>query len=121
MQTDVISTDYVCTVYLRLLDKIACYATTGEGEIDQFGQKLLWLYVIFFSFSEQNYIFFSDKEPNSDSRPGMRGGHQMCIDVNSGLYLKPFRSVMLLLLSGLTCTSVVYLCLYLYLSVFITE
>lgn len=39
----------------------------------------------FFDF-EQNCFFSSpDREPNCDSRPGMRGGHQMCIDVNSGL------------------------------------
>ena len=32
----------------------------------------------------------------SESRPGMRGGHQMCIDVHTGLLTAQFHSVCIL-------------------------
>lgn len=30
------------------------------------------------------YVFIADTDGYADNRPGMRGGHQMCIDVYTG-------------------------------------
>ena len=33
-----------------------------------------------------NSALFTDIESSTDNRPGMRGGHQMCVDVLTGNY-----------------------------------
>ena len=33
-----------------------------------------------------NSALFTDIESLTDNRPGMRGGHQMCVDVLTGTY-----------------------------------